>query len=97
MNYLVQRTVSTGGNQQIHFACFRRKPSRISLFPSHAYVDAMPCYSLSDNCSPERVITGHFAVENQLNFSTLCLVFIPTDAAVRKGPARAVRLTLKPC
>ncbi len=46
------------------------KPPRVSLFRSHSYFDAMPDYSLPNNCAPERVIAGHFAVENQLNFST---------------------------
>src|SRR5438445_714422 len=65
-----QRSVPTGSNQQIHFACFRHEPPRVSLFRSHSYFDAMPDYSLPNNCGPERVIAGHFAVENQLNFST---------------------------
>ena len=71
MNHLIQCAVSTRGNQQIHVACVRHKPPRISLFPSHSYFDAMPDFSLPNNCSPQCVISGCFPVENQLNFSTL--------------------------
>ena len=82
VNHLVQRTVSAGSNQQIHFACFRNKSSRISFFRSHSYFDAMPDFSLPNNCSLQRVIADRFPVENQLNFSTTRLSIHRTGNAV---------------
>jgi hypothetical protein len=70
VNDLVQCAVSPRSNQQIRFAYFRHKPPRVSLLPSHSYFDPMSILSLPNNCSPQRVIAGHFSVENQMNFST---------------------------
>src|SRR5205823_13060047 len=87
VNHLVQCTVPTGSNQQIHFACFRHKSSRISLFQSHSYFDAVPGCSLPLNCGLECVIAGRFAVENQLNFFTHRL-WIPSVALLLTVPFR---------
>src|SRR5262249_55827333 len=70
VNYLVQCTVPTCGDQQVCFACFRGKPFRVSLFPSHSHFDAMPGLLFLLNRGTERVIACDFAVENKLNFST---------------------------
>ena len=70
MNYFVKGAITSGSNQQIHFACFRHKPSRISLSRSHSYFDGMPDRSLPGDRCLERVIAGGFAVENQLNLLT---------------------------
>ena len=69
VNHLVQCTVPAGGNQQICFACFRRKPPGVSFFPSHSHFDPMSGCSLLHNCVTKRVIGCHFTIENQLNFS----------------------------
>ena len=47
-----------------YHACFRHKSPRISLFPSHSQLDAMPGPSLPTNRSLENVVRGYFAVEN---------------------------------
>jgi hypothetical protein len=64
VKHLVQRTIPTGRNQQIHFACFRYKPRRVALFRSHSHIEAISGCSLPRNGGPERVVASHFAVEN---------------------------------
>jgi hypothetical protein len=75
MNDLVQCSVPTGCNQQIHCVCFRHKSARISLFPGHSHFDAMSGCSLPRNCGAESVIPGHFPVENQANPFAPCFGF----------------------
>jgi hypothetical protein len=86
MKDLVQCTVATGSNQQIHFVCFRNKSPRVSLFPSHSHLDVMPGFSLPSNGGPESIIRGHFPIENQVNPFAPCFGFHQMNAAVRRYP-----------
>ena len=64
MNNFVQCSVPTRSNQQIQFACFRRKSPRISFFPRDSHFNVMPGVSLTSNCDPQRFIPSYFPVEN---------------------------------
>jgi hypothetical protein len=46
----------------MHFAGFGHKSPRIFFFPSHSHINAMPAFSLPNNCGPEGVIRGHFSI-----------------------------------